>query len=254
MAVNIANVPATPLGAGAPGVGSGLLLSGGTLNVPGWMFPVANAAISAVGLSASTIGWSLSDGTNGQSDFVSVAGGSGTVTFPSSPRGGVALVSSTGTANRWGCGASVSTMIGNLKTDRWYVYVYAKLSAGDANSSHEMCLAPGGGFTTVTGVNNGVGFQAVNNALNFVVNNAGSLTTVATGWTYDTTLYHEFVFYNDTSNVKAFVDGVLVATVANSAVGASLGCQHSCVAANGATAATRTVAVDKIATFFDRPT
>jgi hypothetical protein len=213
-------------------------------------------AIVLSGISAASIGRTVSEADRGATDLP-VNNSGGTVTYPTTPRGGVAFMQTTATNGRYASvsGLSNGGVIGNIKTDRWFFACRAKVSASDAQSTHEMGVGPGvGGVGTVTGVNNGVGFILVNGVLNLQCNNGGTLTTVATSWVLDTTLFHNFEIAFDATTVTAYVDGVSVGSTSTlTNVPAVSGGSFEALVSNGSSLVNRTLTVDKIGCWFDQP-
>lgn len=234
--------------------GSGVVISNGVLSIPGWASAQAVAAMSALSLSASRLTQSFTECDHGLVELAQNNSG-GTVAFPSNAvRGAVALLSSTATISRYaGVLGSGGGLIINIKTDKWYFAARAKFSASDAQSSHELGIATGvGGIGTVSAVNAGVGLIINNGVASLQCNNGGSLTTVASSWTFDTTTSHDIVVINDTATITLQIDGTTVATTSTlTNVPTSSAGQYMGFVSNGTTAANRTITLEKIGVWTD---
>lgn len=218
----------------------------------GWDGAMANMASALLGIPSSQLKRTFTECERGLNEVASNVSG-GTLTFPTSPRGGIAFLQTTATASRFAGFIGVSNgVLGNIKTDVWLFACRTKLSTGDAASSHEMGVAPGvGGIGIISGVNSGVGFIVINGIASLQANNGGALTTVVSTWVVDTTASHDFVVVYNGTTILGYVDGVLVATIATNAnVPATAGGHFMNFAANGVTAANRTLATDSIGVWF----
>lgn len=219
----------------------------------GWFAGMNSLASSLLNIPAAQVSDTRSECDHGLVDIAQNVSG-GTLTFPTSPRGGIAFLQSLAVASKFAGFIGVSNgVLGNIKTDKWLYACRAKISAGDAQSTHEMGVATGvGGIGTVSGVNAGVGFIVINGVASLQANNGGALTTQATTWPVDTTTSHNFVVTNDGTTINAYVDGVLVGTIVNTNVPTSVGGHFMCFVSNGTTAANRTLAADKVGVWFDQ--
>lgn len=193
-------------------------------------------------------------------DFTAAYNGGGSTPptlATASARGGVIRIDTSATAARTshvvfqGFGAySVP------KTTRIYFLAHALIrDLGDALSLHEMGISVGGtgGIHDQTA---GLGFSMANGVMNLELRNAGVSTIVPTTWTPETTLYHDFAFAFDLTTITAYVDDVAVGSTSvltNFPPGAPSPCGFMARTSNGATAASRSMDLDVIRTYFERP-
>lgn len=255
MAVNVANVPATSFGA-VSSAGSGVVLAGGVLSVPGWAAARAARCVSILGIAAAQVGWDYSDLTDGGALTPGAkSAGATATTYPTSPRGGYAFLSTSASANNWAAlGYSANGGVANPKTEKWWLGARLQYSASDANSSHQLALSNGmGGLDATTGVNVGVGVNVVNGVASLVCNLVGTVTSVALTWTFDSAAYHDIDVGFDGTTLIAYVDSIEAArTTTLTNLLSSAGCGHTASVANGATAAIRTLRVEKLGLWFDQ--
>lgn len=227
----------------------------------GWEAGKLSFAASILGISQDRLHWHGSDADKGTVDLVNVKSASATaVSWPATPRGGTALLQTSTTAaqfNGISCAVGVSNgVVGVIKNEKWVFAARAKLSAGSAQSTHELGVTSGvGGIGTVTGNNNGVGLFVSGGVANLQLNSGGSLTTVASSWTVNTALYHDFVVTYDLTTVRLFIDGIEVAstvTLTNMPNASASAHATGCVT-NGTDVINYTLSVDKLGVICDEP-
>jgi hypothetical protein len=131
-----------------------------------------------------------------------------------------------------------------MSTTRFYFYVRAKVvTAVDAATTLDLRL---GGVTGNPAVSIGVNGSVSLVAWYYHVNNGGGVTASGALGTIDTN-WHDFEIYSDTSIIYFRIDGTVITTAAASNLSAGAAATDIAIS-NGATAAARTVDIDKTIT------
>lgn len=229
--------------------------------VGSWAASYASLAAFGMGLSASQIVFHGTEIDKGTTDVFNSKSVSATITVASTPRGGTILLNTSTTASQFnGLSCVVSNgngVVGLIKNERWAALGRMKFSAGSAQSNHEFGVTVGvGGIGLVTGNNSGVGIIIINGVAFLQINGGGLLTTVATTWTVDTTLYHDILVTFDLTTVRLFVDGVQVAstTTLTNMPNAAAGSHATCCVINGTDTVNYTLSADALGVFVQPPT
>lgn len=226
-----------------------------------WVSARRSTAASMLGVSENLLIWYGSDVGMATADIVGVKSASATaLSFPATPRGGTVLMQTSTTASQFnGISCAIGTsngVVGVIKNERWAFAARAKFSAGSAQSNHELGVTSGvGGIGVITGNNNGVGIILVNGAASLQINGGGALTTVASTWTVDTTLFHDVMVTFDLTTVRLFVDGAQVAstTTLTNMPNTAASAHATALVANGTDVVNYTLQVDKLGCFVPEP-
>lgn len=176
--------------------------------------------------------------------------GGGTVTYPSTARGGVALLSTVAAGFAGIMAGAPSQFTGqvlNPKTEQWATIVRAKIGALTAAVTYFLGLHPTG-FSDHTGVKI-LGTGAGTGTLQIV---AGGATVVSTAFALDTTTFHDYMVTYDTVTMSLYVDSVFVLSTQNSANVITAASAVGAIASTGA-AENDTIQIDRIFAAYGAP-
>lgn len=179
-----------------------------------------------------------------------VVAGSGAANQLTTKNGGVIQLTSTGTANsgikmrRKNSSAEPNTA--NARTQKWAIATRARIIAITATGQIDLCnMTDEATADCIFGIIGSV------STVNFTIQIAGANTPVAVA--FDTTAPHTYYWIADGTNIRAYVDGVLIATVAQSTAANGAAYWRNLVQ-NGATASNAELQVDDLAVWTEPAT
>lgn len=177
------------------------------------------------------------------------SGGTGVNALLQSQTGGI-VQTKTGTTSGTNCTGYNSTtnptFVSNARTQHWAIAMRAKIIAAPLAGTAFMRILD---ITDATTTDSFLGILPGTSATNY---STSATAAHDTGVPFDTTAYHDFLTWGDATNMRFYVDGVLVDTVAQVQAANGVG-RFSWYIQNGNQSANVELNIDKVAAWTATP-